>query len=116
MAIDRDCDGSLSDESVGDATFEIAKGAAPGECVIYRISFRNEGTGAVTNVDVRDMTPAFTVYVGGSAAYETTPSGLVSGTATTPAANANGALSFPYTGSLSSGDEGAVTYGVRVGD
>ncbi|MEM1036683.1 MAG: hypothetical protein AAGI14_07980 [Pseudomonadota bacterium] len=116
MAIDRDCDGSLSDESAGDATFEIAKGAAPGECVIYRISFRNEGTGAVTNVDVRDMTPAFTVYVGGSAAYETTPSGLVSGTASTPAANDNGALSFPYTGSLSSGDEGAVTYGVRVGD
>ncbi|MEO0548290.1 MAG: hypothetical protein AAFZ91_00095 [Pseudomonadota bacterium] len=116
MAIDRDCDGSLSDESTSDATFEGQKGAAPGECVIYRISFRNEGTGAVTNVDVRDMTPAFTIYVGGSAAYETTPTALTPGTPMTPAANDSGPLSFPYSGSLPSGDEGAVTYGVRVGE
>ncbi|MEM1086537.1 MAG: hypothetical protein AAGH90_02320 [Pseudomonadota bacterium] len=116
MAIDRDCDGSLADESAADAVFEVTKGAAPGECVVYRITFRNEGTGAVTNVDVRDMTPAFTVYVGGSASYETVPVGLTPGTATTPPANDNGALSFPYTGSLPAGEEGAVTYGVRVGE
>lgn len=114
MAIDRDCDGTLSDEAPADATFEQAKGAAPGECVIYRITFRNEGTGAVTNVDVKDITPAFTLYVGGSAAYETTPPGLSPGTPTTPAANDNGPLSFPYAGSLASGEEGAVTYGVKV--
>jgi uncharacterized repeat protein (TIGR01451 family)/fimbrial isopeptide formation D2 family protein len=116
MAIDRDCDGSLADETAADATFEDAKGAAPGECVIYRITFRNEGTGTVTNIDVRDVTPAFTVYIGGSATYETTPATLTPGTAATPSANDNGPLSFPYGGSLPAGEEGAVTYGVRVGD
>jgi uncharacterized repeat protein (TIGR01451 family) len=116
MAIDRDCDGLLSDETASDAMFEEAKGAAPGECVIYRITFRNEGTGTVSDVDVRDVTPAFTVYVGGSATYEVTPSTLTPGTATVPAANDNGALAFPYSGSLPSGEEGAVTYGVRIGE
>lgn len=116
MAVDRDCDGDLGDETASDANFEQSKGAAPGECVIYRITFRNEGTAPVTRVSVKDMTPAYTVYLAGTANYETTPSGLFAGIASVPGNDVNGPMSFPYTGALAAGDEGAVTYGVRIGE
>lgn len=116
MAIDRNCDGSLAGESGADATFEQTKEAAPGQCVIYRITFTNSGTGNVSNVNVKDVTPAYTVYMNGSATYEITPAGLTPQTASTPAANQNGPLSFPYSGTMPSGETGAITYGVRVND
>ena len=114
LAIDTDCDGALTDESAGDAAFEIGKQGAPGTCVVYRITFRNDSTATVTEVVVRDMVPAWTSYVAGSANYETVPSGMTAGTATEPTAGQRGALAFPFTGSLAAGAGGAVSYEVKI--
>jgi len=116
MALDRDCDGDLSDELPGDANFEITKNADPGDCVVFRITYRNDGTGDVSDVDVRDQVPAYTVYEAGTASFEVTPPRLTPGALTAPAGGARGALSFPYTGTVEPGQEGSVVYGVRVED
>lgn len=116
MALDRDCDGDLSDEMPTDASFEVTKNADPGDCVVFRITYRNDGTGDVSDVDVRDQVPAYTIYRGGTAAYDVTPSSLTPGTLTAPADGARGALSFPYTGTVEPGEEGSVVYGVRLED
>lgn len=116
MALDRDCDGDLSDEVPTDASFEVTKNADPGDCVVFRITYRNDGTGDISNVDVRDQVPAYTIYRGGTAAFDVTPSGLTPGTLTAPADGARGALSFPYTGTVEPGEEGSVVYGVRLED
>ncbi|MEO0465543.1 MAG: hypothetical protein AAF216_03290 [Pseudomonadota bacterium] len=114
MALDRDCDGSLTDELPTDASFEITKNAEPGDCVVFRITYRNDGTGQISDVDVRDQVPAYTLYRSGTAAFEMTPSGLTPGTLTAPADGTRGALAFPYTGTVEPGEEGSVVYGVRV--
>lgn len=114
LAIDSDCDGALTDETASNAAFEIGKQGLPGTCVVYRITFRNDSTAAVTEVIVRDMVPAWTTYVAGSANYETVPSGMTAGTATEPTAGQRGALAFPFTGSLAAGADGAVSYEVKI--
>lgn len=116
MAIDLDCDGALGDESAADATFEVQKAAQPGQCIVYRIGFVNDGVADVSAVNVRDYVPAWTGYRAGSAAYETTPPGLSEGTLSAPAGGTRGPLAFPYTGTLSPGGEGTVTYEVQISE
>ncbi|MEM1105528.1 MAG: hypothetical protein AAGH87_03985 [Pseudomonadota bacterium] len=116
MAIDSDCDGALTDETPGDAAFDAFKAAEPGECIIYRVTYRNTGTGAVSDVTVQDQVPAYTVYLGGSATYAATPATLTPGPLEAPADGARGAVSFAYDGALPSGETGAVEFGVRVAE
>jgi hypothetical protein len=113
-ALDTDCDGSLTDESPANQTFTAAKAIQPGQCAVYRIRFSHQGTGALSEVSIHDQTPPFTTYVGGSAAYETTPAGLTPGVINTPAHGSSGPLVWPYTGSMLPGAGGSVTYEVQV--
>ncbi|VEN74357.1 hypothetical protein EPICR_30294 [Candidatus Desulfarcum epimagneticum] len=113
-AVDRDCDQSLADESVDDRAFSVFKELDAGHCVVYRIRFVNVGSGTVTNIKVHDQTPAFTVYVGGSADYGTTPFGLTkAGITEQPADGGAGQIVWTYSGGLAAGEEGSVTYEVR---
>jgi len=113
-AIDRDCDQSLADESIDDRAFSTFKELDAGHCAVYRIRFVNVGPGTVTNITVHDETPAFTVYVGGSAVYETTPPGLTPAAITEQPANGGaGKIVWTYSGGLSAEEEGSVTYEVR---
>ncbi|MEL6316542.1 MAG: hypothetical protein AAFR16_02760, partial [Pseudomonadota bacterium] len=118
MAVDRDCDGALADESAQDAAFEPVKSAAPGECVVMRLSFRNDGATPVERVVIEDRLVAGAALVADSARFAATPAGLVGGgvRVTDEAAGARGrALSFRFVGALSPGLEGVVEYRVRLG-
>jgi len=113
-AIDNDCDKDLNDETVTNKTFEIRKDIQPGKCAVFRIRFTNQGTGNLTNIEVHDDTPEYTTYIGDSATFETTPSGLTPGSITVPLDGGSGRIIWPYTGSLIPGAEGIVTYEVKV--
>lgn len=126
MAVDRDCDGDRGDELGQDALFEASKLAAPGECVIMRLEFENQGARAVERVVIEDRPPSASRYVARSARFATTPSGLISGAihepvahgATAPEAQdaAEGLVRFDYFGVLGPGQSGAVEYSVRLSD
>lgn len=126
MALDTDCDGSLADEAPSDAVYEIAKDAAPGGCVVYRVGFENTSARSVTMVSVRDAIPAFTSYISGSALYEETPSGVTPGSMAGAAPGASGPLlgepaspaaslvEFPFSGAIAPGESGSVRFSVRI--
>ena len=118
MALDTNCDGDLGDESAADATFEAAKQASPGQCVVYRIAFSNEGTGALSDLRVEDAVPAFSTYVGASAAFLITPPGLTPDDITQPPDGGPGGSVGRYltADTLNPGLTGAVTYEVKVDD
>ncbi len=60
MALDRNCNGVLSDETAQDALFEPGKDILPGECVIVRIGFSNTGKSQVERIVIRDAVAAQT--------------------------------------------------------
>ncbi len=113
-ACDTDCDGLITDEAPSDQVFEISKTVGPGECALYRITFTNEGTGDLGNVEVHDECPEHTTYVGSSAAFGAIPANLAADAITEPADGGTGELVFTYTGTLIPGGTGTVTYQVRV--
>jgi len=114
VAVDRNCNGSLADELPADQVFSARASVPKDTCAIYRIRYRNLGSGSLSGVSVQDQTPAYTTYVAGSAAYETTPAGLTTGTITAPAGGGTGALVWPYNGSLTPGASGSVLYEIRL--
>ena len=111
MAVDRDCDGSLGNERTQDAIFEAVKEAAPGECVVMRIAFENEGGVSVEQVSVSDALPVGVTFLDGSARFLETPLGLVGGAIDRSRADR---LSFDFVGFLAPGQRGTVEYRVRV--
>ena len=113
-AIDTNCDGNLGDELAIDSTFEIIKGAEPGECAIYRIEFSNQGTGSISNVKVVDDVVDYSTYVGGSAAFETTPAGLTETGITEPLDGTKGTVVWIFGGTLEPGLSGSVKYTVKI--
>ncbi|MEO1292690.1 MAG: hypothetical protein AAFV62_07660 [Pseudomonadota bacterium] len=113
MALDRDCDGDLDDETTQDAVFEPQKGVALGECVVMRLDFRNGGAASVEAVNVADAIPAGTRYIPDSARFVVTPQGLVGGTIAPPE-RAQPVVSFDFIGSLAPGLQGRVEYRLRL--
>lgn len=121
MAVDRDCDGRLDDESAQDATFEKAKDVAIGECVIMRLTFSNEDTRPIERVLIEDAVPDGVAYLEGSASFASTPAGLVGRGIDLPdirgdeaSASGRARLRFRFVGALAPGREGVVEYRVRV--
>jgi fimbrial isopeptide formation D2 family protein/uncharacterized repeat protein (TIGR01451 family) len=86
--------------------------ASPGEVLTYTITYTNAGAEVLTDLFIDDRTPAYTRFV--SAAFTTTPSGLVDGSITAPAPNATGTLRWTFTGALAPGSTGTVTFQVQV--
>ena len=60
QALDANLDGNPDGGTYSVA--DITSGALPGRAIRYRITVRNNGSSAVSNVTVYDSTPAFTTY------------------------------------------------------
>jgi len=87
--------------------------AASGATLTYTITYKNNGTGPLSQIKIYDNTPAYTVHT--SAACGTLGSGLTGCAVTTqPAVSASGPLLWTFTGSLASGATGTVTFTVTV--
>lgn len=109
QALDVGCDGTA------DGAFGTAHAVDAGDCAIYRIRFANTGTAPLGQIVIRDTTPPYTSYVGGSAAFEApVPADLVEGAISAPGAGASGGLSWTYTGTLAPGASGSVRFAVKV--
>ena len=114
MAIDKNCNGDLSDEDPTDSLFEVQKDIIPGQCVIFKIHFTNQGTGPLTEINIHDDTPAYTTYIENSAKFSIIPTGMTEGDITAPGDGEQGSLTWQLIGSLFAGDSGEVEYSVRV--
>ena len=75
MAVDRNCDGALSDEITQDSVFAEAQDVAVGECVVMRLAFRNAGAASVEQVEVADRLFPGAAFIPGSARFIETPTG-----------------------------------------
>ena len=117
QGLDVNCDGDLLDASeVAFTTGQInTTAAAPGACILYRITATNTGTTTVTTLVVTDNTPSFTTYgcdpVSPQVVNNCTASGT--GTVTTPALGAAGAIS-DAAGSLIPTATSVLTFGVKI--
>jgi uncharacterized repeat protein (TIGR01451 family) len=96
--------------TVGDLETSELNQASPGDTLVYRIYYRNTGTGPITDLVVNDSVPAYSGYVSGSAVCDNTPSGLNCNTPNV----AGDAIDWGFMGTLSGGEAGNVSYKVTV--
>ncbi|PLX96718.1 MAG: hypothetical protein C0621_01535 [Desulfuromonas sp.] len=116
QALDSDCDGDISDETVTVySTAQITTGAIPGACLRYKIVATNDGTAAVDLLIISDATPANTVYncgAGDAIIAAITGSGSEN-TITAPACGSAGTISATV-GTLEPSATSTVTFGVQI--
>ena len=87
--------------------------ARPGDVLTYTITYTNNGQSPLSNIVIRDATPAFTVFQ--SAVCGALGGGLTGcGLTTQPAVGASGSVIWSLSGTLSPGGSGTVSYQVRV--
>ncbi len=86
--------------------------AKSGDVLTYTITYRNTGADALTNLVVKDATPAYTTFV--SAATGPLPAGLTAPTIAAPSVNAKGAVTWTFGGTLNPNQSGTVTFNVKV--
>jgi uncharacterized repeat protein (TIGR01451 family) len=87
--------------------------ALPNEIITYTVTYTNVGAALLKNVVVHDATPAYTLYVGGSAGCPL----LVTRTTcavTEPANGATGGIVWTISGDLAAGASGTVQFQVRI--
>ncbi|WP_158278802.1 SdrD B-like domain-containing protein [Leucothrix arctica] len=89
------------------AATESSNDASPGDILKYRITYRNKGTGPITDLVVNDSVPAYTTYDVGTANCDSTPAGM-----TCLPTVSGSAVDWKMTGSLSGGASGQVSYQV----
>jgi uncharacterized repeat protein (TIGR01451 family) len=88
--------------------------ALPGNTLQYQLAVTNEGSAPLSSVVVNDATPAFTTFVS-AACPATLPTGLTGcSVSIKPAAGAQGALQWTFTGVLAPGAQSLVSYQVMV--
>ncbi len=86
--------------------------ARPGDYLVYTITYLNPGGQALSNIVLRDATPAWTVF--DSATWAGPGFGITGCSLAQPAAGASGPVSWTLAGTLAPGGTGSVTYRVRV--
>jgi uncharacterized repeat protein (TIGR01451 family) len=89
--------------------------ASPGEAITYTLTYTNNGVGDLNDIVIYDTTPAFTTFVS-AAATAPLPNALTGVVITDPGAGNTGAISWTFTGVLTPGETGTVTYVVEVDD
>jgi hypothetical protein len=113
-AVDRDCDGDLSDENADDRAFGTQKSLLPAECIIYRTRYRNDGTFGIRHMRVTNIVPLHMVYIEGSAEHVTTPPGLWPEPHVAPSENDDGSIIWRFGGALAPGEGGEIQFRVRL--
>jgi uncharacterized repeat protein (TIGR01451 family) len=87
--------------------------AKQGEVLEYRITYINNGIQPISNLVVRDTTPAYTTFL--SAACGALPANISACNVTTaPAPGSSGPVQWTFTGDLAPAIPGTVTYQVKV--
>lgn len=113
-AVDRDCDGDLSDEAREDRSFATQKTLAPAECIVYRTRYRNDGAFGIRHMRVTNIVPRQMVYIPHSAEHVSTPPGLWPQTTVLPEENEDGSLIWRFGGALEPGEAGEIQFRVRL--
>lgn len=114
MALDRNCNNTLEDETAQDALFEISKAAQVGECLRIQLLFSNTLRQVRENINIKDAIPAETAYVKESAAYIFVPRGLENKPVYFDVAR--NVLNWNLQGTLLPDQQGIVEYTVQVND
>jgi uncharacterized repeat protein (TIGR01451 family) len=87
--------------------------AQPGDTLTYVVTYRNLGPEPLTSLEIRDATPAYTVFV--EALCGTLGGGLGSCSVTQqPVVGGTGTLAWTLVGALQPGGTGAVSFRVRI--
>lgn len=113
-AVDRDCDGELSDEAEEDSTFGTRKTLLPAQCLVYRTMYRNDGDFDIRHVRVTNVVPGQMVYIDGSAEHVATPPGLWPEISVAPSETIDGSLIWRFGGALAPGEKGEIQFRVRL--
>ncbi|MDD2868081.1 DUF11 domain-containing protein [Neomegalonema sp.] len=113
MALDRDCDGELADETPQDALFERFKDLRAGECLIFRIHLRNGGATPLEDVVVTETPQPGLRFVPGSATIGPTAEGFLLESVQEPTPQAP-QIVWRFQGSLPSGAEAEARYEARA--
>ena len=113
-AVDRDCDGDLTDEAAEDRSFSTQKTLAPAECIVYRTRYRNDGDFGIRHMRVTNLVPGQMVFIPGSAEHVSTPHGLWPQTTVSPGENEDGSLIWRFGGALGPGETGEIQFRVRL--
>jgi uncharacterized repeat protein (TIGR01451 family) len=104
QALDANCDGVAD---TGFVQTNIAAGAVPGACIIYRLTASNAGASNITSVVVSDATPAFTLY------RNNPPASTTVGTIVAPADGTAGTVSATV-GTLTPGQSAVIIFAVKI--
>lgn len=106
QALDSDCDGVISDETV--TTFAATSiNALPGQCIRYEITATNIGSADADTIVVSDATPTYTTY------HATVAAATTVGTISAPTADTAGTVTATV-GTLTPSQSAVITFGVRV--
>ena len=100
---------SVQNVTQGTAATETQNEANTGDTLRYRITYRNTGSGPITDVKVNDVVPPFTAYELGSANCNSTPVGM-----TCVANGGPTSVDWVITGELLGGASGQVSYQIKV--
>ncbi|WP_018632414.1 DUF11 domain-containing protein [Neomegalonema perideroedes] len=109
MALDRDCDGDLADETPQDALFERFKDLRAGECLIFRIHLRNNGATPLEDVVVTETPQSGLRFMPGSATIGPTAEGFLLESVQEPTPQAP-QIVWRFQGFLPSGAEAEARY------
>ena len=113
-AVDSNCNGNLEDETLENASFGTEKLLTPGQCLIYRTDYSNDGDFAIRQVEVRTPVPDFMIYQPGTASHIETPPGLWPDTPQPPETGRGGDLIWPFKGGLGPGEAGRIEFLVKL--
>ncbi len=86
--------------------------ALPGSNITYTVAYTNNSSGQLSNVNINDTTPAYTVFQ--SASCGALPLNLSLCTITAPGVGSAGAIVYSMTGTLAPGGTGSVFFTVMV--
>lgn len=114
IARDRDCDGSLLDETFADGLFEMVKDLASGECAILRLEFEHQGDVSLEEISIEDQLGPATSLIGESQSVLEFPEEFQ--TVETKHSDDRRALTWQFEGLFEPGARGTVQYAIRFGD